>query len=157
MAAGNATLYSAAVLGLGSGSFSLGSDNYNIILATTSYVPAVNADSTYANVSGFEVVAGGGYTLGGQALSGISWTQGGATSTFAAQSAVWSGATIAARYGIIIRRASIALASTDKLLCFADLTGGGNGVATASTFQINWNNASTPSSANTIFTLTHNP
>jgi hypothetical protein len=155
--AGNATLYSVAVLGLGSGLFSLGSDNYNLILATNSYVPAVNTDATYANVSGVEVAAGGGYSLGGQALSGITWTQSGATSTFAAQSVVWSGATFAARYAIIVRRASLALASTDRLLCYVDLTGGGSGTATASTFQINWNNASTPSSANTVFTLTHSP
>ncbi len=158
MASGNVTLYSTAALEMGQGVFSFGTDNYNVILATTSYVPSVNTDSTYANVSGSEVPTGGGYTAGtGVSLSGVLWTASGATSTFAAQSAQWTGASFSARYAIIVRRAGASIASTDKLLCFVDLTGGGNATATAGTFQINWNNASTPSSANTVFTLTHNP
>lgn len=157
MAAGNATLFTPAVLSLGIGGFNLSTDNFNVILATTSYTPQTNTDALYSAVSAFEVAAGGGYALGGIALSGITWTQTAATCTFAAQSAVWAGATFAARYGIIVRRASTILAPTDKLLCYVDLTGGGNASVTASTFQINWNNSSTPSSANTVFTLTHTP
>ena len=90
-------------------------------------------------------------------MTGVTWTQSGGTSTFAAQSAQWTGASFGARYAVIVRRASTALAGTDKLLGYVDLTGGGNGSATNSTFQINWNNASTPSSANTIFTTVHTP
>lgn len=157
MAAGNATLYTSALLSLGTGGYNLATDNYNVVLCTTAYTPQVNNDALYSAVSTNEVVAGGGYATGGQALTGVTWTQLLNTCTFAGQSAVWTGATFAARYAIIIRRASISLAATDRLLCYVDLTGGGNGSATASTFQVNWNNASTPSSANTIFTLTHNP
>jgi hypothetical protein len=158
MAAGNVTIYSAAALEIGQGFFSFGTDNYNVILATTSYTPAPNSDTTYANVSGVEVATGGGYTAGtGVSLGGVLWTTSGATSTFAAQSAQWTGASFSARYAIIVRRAGVSLAASDKLLCFVDLTGGGNATATSGTFQINWNNASTPSSANTIFTTTHSP
>lgn len=157
MAAGNVTLYSAGLLSLGSAGYTLGTDNFQVILLTTSYTPAPNSDALYSDVSANEVVAGGGYTTGGTGLTGITWTRSGATSTFAAQSAVWTGATFSARYAAIVRRGSTTLAPTDRLLCFVDLTGGGNASATASTFQVNWNNASTPSSANTVFTLVHNP
>lgn len=159
MAAGNVTLYSAAALEIGQGFFSLGTDNYNVLLATTSYTPSPNSDSTYANISAAEVATGGGYTAAtGVSLGGVLWTTSTATSTFSAQSAQWTGASFSARYAIIVRRANAGLViASDKLLAFVDLTGGGNATATSGTFQINWNNASTPSSANTIFTLTHSP
>lgn len=159
MAAGNVTLYSAAALEIGQGFFSLGTDNYNVILTTTSVAPnpAASGDSVYSNITN-EVATGGGYTLGtGVSLGGVLWTSSGSTSTFAAQSAQWTGASFSARYAIIVRRASTTIAASDKLLAFVDLTGGGNATASAGTFQINWNNASTPSSANTIFTFTHSP
>lgn len=158
MAAGNVTLYSAAALEIGQGFFSLGTDNYNVILATTSYTPSPNADDTYSDVSANEVATGGGYTAAiGVPLGGVLWTTSTATSTFAAQSAQWTGASFSARYAIIVRRAGVSLVASDKLLAYVDLTGGGNATATSGTFQINWNNASTPSSANTIFTFTHSP
>lgn len=157
MAAGNVTLYSAAGFAIGSGGILLGSDNFNVILLTTAYNPVPNTDALYSDVSASEVAAGGGYATGGQALTGATWTLSGATSTFAAQSVVWAGSTIAARYALVVKRAGVSLSGTDKLLCFVDLTGSGNGTSTASTFQVNWNNASTPSSASVIFTQTHAP
>jgi hypothetical protein len=157
MAAGNFTLYSAACLEMGQAAFSFGTDNFNVILLTTAYTPNVNSDVTYGGINGSEVVAGNGYATGGITLTGITWTQNGATSTFAAQSAQWTGASFSARYAAIVRRASASLAAADKLLGYVDLTGGGNATATSSIFQINWNNASTPSSANTVFTSVHNP
>lgn len=156
MAAGNVTLYSAAVLGFGQATFNLSTDNYNVVLVTTSYTPQPDVDTLYSDVSGFEVATGGGYTTGGVALGGATWTRSGATSTFAAQSAAWSGSTISARYAVLVRRSGVSLVAGDRLLSLLDLTGGGNASSTASVFQVNWNN-STTSSANTVFTLTHNP
>jgi hypothetical protein len=155
--AGNFTLYSAAGLSIGSAAFSLGSDNFNSILLTTAYVPSPSTDALYSDISINEVVTGGGYTVGGLPLTGVTWTRSSATSTFSAQSAVWTGVTLSARYVVIVRRASASLAPSDKLLGYVDLTLGGNASATASTFQVNWNNASTPSSANAVFTVVHNP
>lgn len=157
MAAGNATLYSNAVFAIGNGGILLGSDKFYVILLTTAYVPAPNTDTLYSDISANEATPGSGYVLGGNLLTGVSWSLSGATSTFAAQSAVWTGATIAARYAALLRCAGVAPVPGDKLLCYVDLTGAGNATATASTFQVNWNNASTPSSSSVVFTLTHSP
>jgi hypothetical protein len=157
MAASNFTLYSAAVNGLGLGIYNFSSDNYNCILLTTSYTPLPDSDTLYSDISANEVAAGGGYSTGGTPLAGITWVRSGATSTLSAYSVYWSGATFAARYAVIIRRAGVSLAGTDRLLAYSDLTGGGNASVTAATFQVNFNNASTPASANTVFTLVHTP
>lgn len=157
MAAGNVTLYSAAGLSIGQGVFNLGGDNFNVILLTNSYAPAVNTDALYSDVSTVEVAAGGGYSPGGLPLTGVTWTRNLGTSSFSAQSVVWAGSTISARYAAIVRRAGLTVAPSDKLLCYVDLTGGGNAASTASTFQVNWNNASTPSSASVILPMIHNP
>lgn len=156
MAAGNATLYSAAVLGLGAGGFNLGVDTYFVALATTAYVPSPNTDAAYSDISPFEVAAGNGYTPGGRLLPGTTWTQSGAASIFAGFPVAWPGATFAARYAIVIRHLT-SLPSANRLLCYVDLTGGGNVVATGPAFQINWNSASQPSGASPIFTLLHSP
>lgn len=158
MAAGNFTIYNSAAGGFGSGAFTLATDNFNCVLLTTAYNPISTAgtDSTYANISASEA-SGTGYTAGGSPLTGVSWVQSGATGTFSAQSPQWTGATFSARFAVIVRRASTSLQSSDLLLGYVDLTGSGNQSVSAGTFQVNWNNASTPSSANTIFTITHNP
>jgi hypothetical protein len=157
MAASNFTLYSAAVNGMGQAIYNFPTDNYNCILLTTTYVPAPNTDTLYSDISANEVPNGSGYTTGGANVSGITWVQSTATSTFSAQSVVWSGATFSARYAVIIRRAGVSLAGTDRLLAYCDLTGGGNASVTGATFQVNFNNASTPSSANSVFTFVHSP
>lgn len=158
MAAGNFTIYNAAAGGFGIGAFTLASDNFNVVLLTTAYNPPSSAatDSTYANISSTEA-SGTGYTAGGTPLTGVSWVQSVGTGTFSAQSPQWTGATFSARYAVVVRRAGTSIVSSDLLLGYVDLTGGGNQSVSAGTFQVNWNNASTPSSASTIFTMTHNP
>lgn len=157
MAVGNFTVYSAAVQNMGQATFNFVTDTFNVILLTTSYIPSVHVDSIYSDVLASEAAASGGYTAGGITLTGVTWSRLNGVCTMAAQSAVWAGSTIAARYAVIVRRASGTLAGTDKLLGYMDLnTGGGNVSSTANTFQVNWN-GSTPSAANTVFTFTHTP
>jgi len=157
MAAGSFTLYSNAVTAAAQGSFNFGSDNYNVILLTTAYTPSPNSDTLYSDISASEVAAGGGYTVGGQTMTGVTWVRNTGTSTFSAQSVAWPGSTISARYAAIVRRGGVTLAPGDRLLGFVDLSGGGSVSTTAATFQINWNNSSTPSSAAPIFNVSHSP
>jgi hypothetical protein len=121
------TLYSPAVLEIGNGAFDLSVDAYFLFLATTSYVPAPNSDSVYANVSAFEVPAGGGYTTGGIKLAGTSWATLNGIATFLFAPATWPALsfTAAFRYGVISRAANgVSLQPTDLLLAFSDLGGG---------------------------------
>jgi|SRR6185437_6830856 len=151
MAAGSVTVYTNAVLLMGEDTFNFSTDAYAYVLCTSSYTPAPNSDATYANVSSFELTTGGGYTSGGTALAGTSWTQSGATLTFTASNISYSSSTITAKYIVILKQAGGSLVSTDKLLAYCDLNSGGGSVSSsAGTFAITWN-------ASGIFTVTHSP
>ena len=141
MAAGNFTIYANAKLLALQGSMNLSTSSANLfgVLATTAYTPNANADSTYANVSANEA-SGTGYTAGGQALGSVSLTLSGATATFTSASATWSNSTITARYFVIVRRAAAGTAaSTDPLLGYFDMTGGGSLSSTSGPFTANPN------------------
>lgn len=157
MAAGSFTLYSNAVTATGQAAFNFGTDNYNVILLTAGYTPNANSDTLYSDVSAVEVSAGGAYVSGGQTLSGVTWVRNTGTSTFSAQSPVWAGSTITARYAAVVRRAGVTLAPSDKLLGYVDMSGGGSVSTTSASFIINWNNSSTPSSAAPLFNVSHSP
>lgn len=75
MAVGNVTLYPSAKLLMAQGALNLSSASANIFgaLVTTSYTPALNTDSTYANISPYEA-SGTNYTAGGQAATSVSLT-----------------------------------------------------------------------------------
>ena len=124
MAAGNWTVYTAAALELGEGGFDFATDTLVCVLVTNSYVPAPNTDATWANVSAYEQATGGGYTAGGEVLSGVTWTQSGAVNELTATSPSWAAFTDTDRYAVIVQRAGASLASTDKLLAYCDLGGG---------------------------------
>lgn len=149
MAAGAWTVYSQAVLEMGQGGFTLPSSTLVMCLINNSYVPAVNTDATWANVSADELATGGGYTAGGDVLSGVSWTTSGGTATLTATSPTWASFTDTCRYAVIVQRAGASLASTDKLLAYSDLGGGGTITGGGGTLTI--------SLAAGIFTETHTP
>ena len=137
MAALPFTLYSNAVLGIGDGSFDLNVDTFFMALATGSYVPAPNSDATYANVSGFEVPSGAGYTVGGLKLSGVSYSLSGAATLWTFSAASWATFSAALRYGVVIRSANgVSLQPTDKLLCYSDLGGGSTITGSGGTFIV---------------------
>lgn len=151
MAALPFTLYSNALLEIGSAEVNLASDSFFMVLATASYIPAPNSDATYANVSPGEVPSGAGYTVGGIALAAVTWTLSGAICTLGFNAAQWPSFSASLRYGVIIRCASgIALQPTDLLLCYSDLGGGNTIAGSGATFIV----APGPSGA---FQLSHSP
>jgi hypothetical protein len=151
MAAGAWTVYSNAALNISKGSFNLSTDNLNIILVTNSYTPAPNTHSTYADVSANELSTAGGYTNGGQTLTGVSDTLATATVTFTSGNPSWASFTAGPfRYGVIVRRAGGSLVSGDLLLCYSDLGGGSSITGAGGTFTVTIN-------ASGIFTITHSP
>ncbi len=150
MAAGAYTVYSQFIEEMGNGSFDLSTNTFVMILATTAYTPAPNTDATYANVSADEVATGGGYTVGGEVLSGVSFTTTGGVATFTCASPTWASFTATFRYGIIIQRAGASLASTDKLVCYSDLGGGSSITGSGGTLTVTTN-------ASGVFTISHTP
>lgn len=149
MAASAWTVYSNAALGLTNGDFDLNGDTFIIALLTNSYTPAPNTDTTWSNVSAYEVGTGSGYTAGGVTLS-QTCTLSTATVTFDAVDPSWSGFSATFRYMVIVRRAGGALAPSDLLLCYSDGTGGGSITGGGGTFTVTLN-------ASGIFTVTHSP
>lgn len=150
MAAGSFTVYTAAVTEMGNGSFNFSSDTYVMILVTNSYTPAPNTDTHYSDVSANEVSTGSGYTVGGVALSGVSWSASSGTDTFTCTAPTWATFSATFRYAVIVRRGGGSLVSTDLLLCYVDCTGSGSLTGGGGTLTI------TPN-ASGIFTGTHSP
>jgi hypothetical protein len=149
MAAGNVTVYAHAKLEIADASINLGSDAIFCALLGSGYTPAVNTDTTWANVSANEVT-GTGYTSGGNKLTSQSATLSGGTVTFTAGNVSWANSTISARYAVLVRSANgSTVQSTDLLIAYVDLNSpsGPNISTTNGTFQISWN-------ASGIFTLT---
>ena len=150
MAVGNVTLYSNFLLQLGQRAINLAADQFNVILVGAGYTPAVNTDSTYANVSANEAT-GTGYTAGGQALTGVSWATSAGVATFTASAVSWPSSTVTAQYAVIVRSAGASPVGTDLLVGFVNLNSGGGPISDVNgTFTITW-------ASGGIFTLSHTP
>lgn len=151
----NTVLYTQFCLGLGQGLFNLATDTVQVALLTNAYTPDANANSLWGDVQAFEVT-GSGYAQGGLAVTGKTWLAVNGTVSLQVQSVLWPGSTITARYMVMARRAGTQLSPADRLICYRDLTGGGDASSNGATFQVNFNGSSA-SSANTVFTLAHTP
>ena len=86
MAQGTVTLFHEFSKSIGDGRIDLDTDTIKVALtstvpAATDAVPTWGAGGT-TNESSNEVSAGGGYTAGGETLSGVTWTQSSGTATF---------------------------------------------------------------------------
>ena len=151
MSAGNFTVYTLAAEGIGNGSFNFSTDTYVMALATGSYSPLPNTDQHWSDVSANEVANGNGYSTGGVALSGVTWTQSSGTMTFTCTAPTWATFTATFKYAVVARRAGVSLAGTDLLLCYVDCSsGGGSLTGGGGTLTI------TPSGSG-VFTVTHSP
>ena len=146
MAAGNFTVYGAAMESIADGTIDLDNDTFVMVLVTSGYTPAVDTHSTWADVSANEA-SGTGYTAGGQVVSPLTVTRATNVVTVDCGNTSWANSTITAKYAVIVRRAGGSLAGTDLLLLYLDLDTGGGSVSSANaTFDVN-----TP---NGLFTLT---
>lgn len=152
MAAGNVIPYTTNMTDpVVSGGIDLDSDTIVCVLLGAGYTPNRTAHAVWSDVSAHELATGGGYTAGGQALSGKSVTHSAGTGTFDADNVAWNG-TISAKYAVLVRRAGGSLANGDLLVAYADLnTDSGSAVlaSTGAAFTVSWNAAG-------ILTLTAN-
>lgn len=123
MAADAWKVYNKAKEYIGDGTIDLdaGDAYFSVILATSSYTPALT-HSTYADVSSAEVANGNGYTTGGDFPGSVTWTESSGTVTFDSADPAWtaSGGSITARYAVLVHVAagSGVPQSTDKLIAY---------------------------------------
>ena len=110
-------LYPAFKRSLGNGLFNLSADPLKCALLNNSYVPDP-AHAVFADVAGHEA-AGDGYTAGGQALSGVTWTVSGTACTLDAADPIWTEATVMARYAVVYAAKTVG-AVADPLVCLLD-------------------------------------
>lgn len=102
MAAGAWKLYESAKEFIGDGTIDLDTHTFNVALfLSTSNCNTLTHDEL-ADLTN-QVANGAGYTTGGQALSGVTWSRSGGTVTFDANDPVWtaSGGPITARFAVI--------------------------------------------------------
>lgn len=123
MAADAWKIYNKAKEYIGDGTIDLdaGDAYFTVILATSSYTPALT-HSTYADVSAAEVANGNGYTTGGDICSSVTWTESSGTVTFDIADPAWtaSGGSITARYAVLVHIAAGTGVpqSSDKLIAY---------------------------------------
>ena len=90
-------------------------EDMKVLLVTDSTTPDFNADDFLADVDA-EIGSGGGYTTGGNVLTGTEITIAGGLLTFDATDATWPASTITSAMGTII----YADAVTDELIVMND-------------------------------------
>lgn len=102
MAAGTFTLYNHVAERAGDGGFDFDTNTFNICLLTSSYTPSLS-HTTYSNISSNELPTANGYTAGGAALTGVTWSQTGGVAKFDSNDQVWTatGGSITARYAVV--------------------------------------------------------
>ena len=117
-------------------------------MLVTGYTPNFETHSVKSDVSSFEV-SGAGYSAGGEALTGVTFTaSGGAAAailTWDAADVTWSASTITNAQGAVIYNTT---ETNEPLIAYVDF--GGSFSTTSGTFQIVWN-------ASGIFTLDVTP
>lgn len=102
MAAGTFTLYNGVAEWIADGTIDLDNDTFNITLHSSAYTPLATHD-VYADLSG-ELTTAAGYTNGGAALTGVTWTRSGGTAKFDSNDQVWTapqGQSLTARYAVV--------------------------------------------------------
>lgn len=121
------------------------SDNalFRVALYTSGATTALSAGDISVQGSINNESTGGGYTAGGEQITGVTWTNSGGTSTFDTTAWVVTGSIAAVKYAVII--ASVG-ATSGHILCASRLSTAAFAVSGTNTLTI------TPH-ANGIFTL----
>jgi hypothetical protein len=88
MAADALVFYDSFFEAVADGTMDLDTDTFHVALFTATYTPAAG-DTTFSALTN-EVANGNGYTTGGEALAGVSWSQTSGTATFDANDTAWS-------------------------------------------------------------------
>lgn len=137
MAAGNWIKFPYAHLKCLDGTIDLLNDSFRVVLVTASYSPNTDAHTAWSDISTHEVTAGGGYSIHGIAVAGITLTRPGNTNIIQwdANNFQWLSSTITAKYAVIVRDADAngSLAAGDIPVFLCDLNSGGGSVSSSST------------------------
>lgn len=127
MAAGKWKIYDTSKVYIANGTHDL-DDNTNWKMALFTSSSNANTLSVGTGVYGDltnEVANANGYTTGGVALSGITYTQSAGTATFTCSNPVWtaSGGSITARFAVIYRNATVnSIVKPLLCICLLDTT-----------------------------------
>ena len=105
-------------------------------LLVVGHSPSISTHQTWADVQGDET-SGTGYTSGGEALTTISVSTSGGTTTLDADTVEWSNSTIDAGYAVVYDDTP-ASDSDKSLLCLVDFEGEES--SDDGLFQIDWHN-----------------
>mgnify|MGYP001218057792 FL=1 len=128
-------------------------DTFNCALVKLAgWTPQFDTDATYADIDS-ELPATGGYSLGGETLTGVALTQtsdGSAEITFDAADVSWTSSTLTDVRAAVIYSKTVNddSASNKSLIAYIDFEGDFS--TTSGTFEIQWN-------ASGIFTLDLKP
>jgi hypothetical protein len=141
MAAGKFKLFDLAKKYIGDGTHDL-DDTTNWKIALFASTSNANTLSVGTNIFGDltnELTTANGYTAGGQALTGVTWTNTAGVSSFACGNPVWtaSGGSITARFAVIYRNATVnGIVKPLLCVCLLDTTPADVTATTGNTFTI---------------------
>ena len=129
-------VYNALKTGLVNGDINLGADTLKVILVSSAYVPNIDTHEDYADITN-EIATGGGYTAGGQALSGVAILTDLPNDRAAldANDVIWSASTITAARGAVIYK-DTGTPATSKLITYIDF--GTDKSSSGGDFTIAW-------------------
>lgn len=114
-------------------------DNFSVILLTNAHTPDLETHAAYSDVSGDEA-SGTGYTAGGVDIGPLTGSLDGTSVVWAPTTdAVWTGASFACKYAVVVHRAGGSLTGTDMLIGYSDLNvGAGNITLVSSPLTLQW-------------------
>ena len=144
MAAGKWKMYEAAKKYLADGTFDLDeTTNWKValFLSTSNCDTLGGTNDIYGDLTN-EHANANGYTTGGVAMTGITWTQAAGTATFDSADPVWtaSGGSIVARFAVIYKNATVnGIVNPLYAVCLLDTTPADVTATTGNTLTIQMN------------------
>ena len=138
MPAGPFTVVDAAIAAILDSSINITGDTFVAVLITAAHSADVT-DTAWADISASEAT-GTGYTSGGDVISPLSVdTTDPDMPAVEGADALWTPATVSAKYVYVVRRAGGSLVSGDLIFGFMDLNeAGGNLSAVGADFSVAW-------------------
>jgi len=102
MAAGPFVFFESFAEAVADGTIDLDTDTLKVALFTSTFTPNAATQAQFSALTN-QVAAGAGYTAGGEALTGVTFSQTGGVATLDATDVVWTaaGGDITARYAVV--------------------------------------------------------